>query len=333
MKIEFNKTGYDPFIDFIKAFAILAVLAGHTSLHLRESGYALWYGMQVPLFVLVQTFHVLKKEDYRLDFKKLFLRIFLPFLAVQAVLICYGLLTSEDTGAFLRYTIRGGGLGMGSYFPWIYLQLALVLAAVAKVRARFGPCAGRGPRIAIALGALVVSEGLEILCSVAGISENLYRLLAVRYVFLIYLGWVWVDKGIVLNVKTVLLSLLSLGTIVFFYYFYRPMEPWLFDSPGWSFHRWPCYFYVSTLMCGLLYFLYRLLSRSRICERAVRMLARCSYDIFLMQMLVIRLLPRRTSFAFISDASLRAWVRILVIWILSLLGGYLLNKLYTRKLR
>lgn len=30
---------------------------------LFETGYSLWYGMQVPLFVLVQVFHAPKKES------------------------------------------------------------------------------------------------------------------------------------------------------------------------------------------------------------------------------------------------------------------------------
>lgn len=28
--VVFNKTGYDPFLDFIKAYAIIMVLIGHT---------------------------------------------------------------------------------------------------------------------------------------------------------------------------------------------------------------------------------------------------------------------------------------------------------------
>lgn len=30
VSIQFNQTGYDPFLDFIKAFAIVSVLIGHT---------------------------------------------------------------------------------------------------------------------------------------------------------------------------------------------------------------------------------------------------------------------------------------------------------------
>ena len=83
--ITFNKTGYDPFIDFMKAYAILCVLMGHTFPYLKASGYSLWYGMQVPLFVLVQVFHVLKKESYSFSVKKMLKRIVCPFLFIQLI--------------------------------------------------------------------------------------------------------------------------------------------------------------------------------------------------------------------------------------------------------
>jgi len=65
--ITFNTKGYDGFIDFIKAYAIICVLIGHTLIpYLHDIGYCIWAGMQVPLFILVQSFHGYKKERYRL---------------------------------------------------------------------------------------------------------------------------------------------------------------------------------------------------------------------------------------------------------------------------
>lgn len=79
--ITFSKTGYEPFIDFIKAYAIICVLIGYT-LPIAYMGYGLWAGMQVPLFILVQTFHFYKRDDVNLNIKKLFQRIVLPFIIV-----------------------------------------------------------------------------------------------------------------------------------------------------------------------------------------------------------------------------------------------------------
>ena len=78
IKITFNKSGYEPFFDFIKAYAILCVLMGHTIPFLKETGYSLWYGMQVPLFVLIQSFHALKKESF-FSIKKIISELFFHF--------------------------------------------------------------------------------------------------------------------------------------------------------------------------------------------------------------------------------------------------------------
>lgn len=80
--IEFKKDGYEPFIDFIKAYAIITVLIGHTFDYHEYWGYSFWAGVQVPLFVLVQSFHVLKKESPKLDVVKLFKRVLFPYLII-----------------------------------------------------------------------------------------------------------------------------------------------------------------------------------------------------------------------------------------------------------
>lgn len=93
IKITFNKSGYEPFFDFIKAYSILCVLMGHTIRFLKETGYSLWYGMQVPLFVLIQSFHALKKESYSFSIKKISKRIIYPFLLIQIIPTGYELIS------------------------------------------------------------------------------------------------------------------------------------------------------------------------------------------------------------------------------------------------
>ena len=95
IKITLNKSGYEPFFDFIKAYAILCVLMGHTIPFLKETGYSLWYGMQVPLFVLIQAFHALKKESFSFSIKKISKRIIYPFLLIQTIPIVYELFKTD----------------------------------------------------------------------------------------------------------------------------------------------------------------------------------------------------------------------------------------------
>ena len=100
-----------------------------------------------------------------------------------------------------------GGYGPGAYYPWIYLQLAVLLAIIK-------PYIEKGSKTLNLIVVLAICEGLEILSSIIGLSDWLYRLLVIRYFFLIYLGWLWVKEGIVINVKTISLSLLSMVAII-----------------------------------------------------------------------------------------------------------------------
>ena len=108
--ITFNRTGYDPFIDFIKAYAIICVLIGHT-LPVDYMGYGLWAGMQVPLFILIQTFHFYKKRDSSFSIKKIIQRILLPFVLIGILEFCvlFFLGKDGDCKSLIISIIRSGG--------------------------------------------------------------------------------------------------------------------------------------------------------------------------------------------------------------------------------
>lgn len=170
---------------------------------------------------------------------------------------------------------------------------------------------------------LAICEGLEILSSIIGLPDWLYRLLAIRYFFLIYLGWLWVKEGIVINVKTISLSFLSMVAIIYFDYYYTPTEPWFFDT-AWRCHRWPCYFYVSTLLCGILYWIYNKTKGNSIIRYVSKTLAKCSYEIFLIQMVII---PIMHQVNFIDNKYLDFCIRTNLAFVISIMGGYYLHKL------
>lgn len=317
--ITFNKTGYEPFIDFIKAYAIVCVLIGHTFPYLKASGYSLWYGMQVPLFVLVQVFHGLKKEHYSFSIKKIIKRIVFPFLFIQLIPLGYEIFKFGNTNKTIINWLIGGGYGPGSYFPWIYIQLAVLLVYIK-------PWLDKGSKTKNLIAMLLICEGLEILSSILGFPDWLYRLLSFRYFFLIYLGWLWVKEGIVLNVKTIVLSLLSMGAIIYFDYYYRPTEPWFYDT-AWRFQRWPCYFYVSTLLCGGLYWIYNKTKGYSTIGYVSKTLAKCSYEIFLLQMVIIPMMPQLD---FIKNKTVCYGFRTALIFIISIVGGYYVNRFYNK---
>lgn len=191
------------------------------------------------------------------------------------------------------------------------------------------PIFKRGSKLKLALISIFICESLEVISTIVGLPNSGYRLLAIRYFFLIYLGWLWVKDGIVLNTKTILLSLLSMCTIVYFAYLYSPIEPWFYDTP-WVTHRWPCYFYVSTLLCGILYWIYEKTKKVDIIERTTKLLAKCSYEIFLLQMLACAILPKMN---FIENKLLSFGLRFTLIWSFSIIGGYYFNDIYNKILK
>lgn len=329
--ITFNKDGYDPFLDFIKAYAIVCVLIGHV-LPLHDYwGYGLWAGMQVPLFILIQSFHGLKRKS-NVNWRRILTRVFIPFFIVQAM-IFLALLAIGEKPVNLCYSIlRGGGEGPGSYYPWIYLQIAILLPFVRKWMAKQSV-------IQIALVFLLICEFFEVLLSLTDFPDLIYRILAIRYVFLIFLGWLWVNKGIVIDKLTITFSIISFLSLVYFEYFSINDEV-IFYNTVWKYHRWPCYYYAAVGGAALLHRLYQTLQRYCFAEKLIKQLAKCSYEIFLVQMLVIALYPgdyvettlEQIGLAKSVSMVLSLLCKITVVFILSITIGYLFNKYYNRAL-
>ena len=107
-QIKLQKQGYEPFFDFLKAYAIICVLAGHTLPLLHYVGAPLWINLQVPIFVLIQSFHVLKKDNPKFSFKKIWYRILLPYLIVQIVAFTVLLIQNGDCNTLIINTLTGG---------------------------------------------------------------------------------------------------------------------------------------------------------------------------------------------------------------------------------
>ena len=112
--LTFNKTGYDPFIDFLKAYCIVCVVIAHNfpvSLW-KYCLFQIWGDMQVPLFILIQVFHAFKKEDGpRIKWQALFRRIVVPFVIIQFIILIYRLVfTADSTRNILISSLLGGGV-------------------------------------------------------------------------------------------------------------------------------------------------------------------------------------------------------------------------------
>ena len=161
----------------------------------------------------------------------------------------------------------------------------------------------------------------------------MYRLLAVRYLFLIPLAMAWIDKGVELNLKNVLLSIVSIGAVIFFSYTYFNLEL-VFYQTGWATHRWICYFYLPILLTYALWLVFNQIKKSEKLSAAIKEIAKCSYEIYLFQMLVFVVLPS-SRLGFIQSVYKRLPIWMLLTFVISVVGGILLNrilqKIYTVK--
>lgn len=282
--LTFNKTGYDPFIDFLKAYSIICVIIAHIlpAEFYKYLLFQIWGDMQVPMFVLIQLFHAYKKGvKPKLNWSSLLKRIFLPFVAIQAIIIVFKALTGG--GILLTSFIISGGYGPGSYYIWIYLQIAFLLVFL-------WPWLRKLSLEQTLLVFLIVSVGFEVILSFVDCPDWLYRLLCVRYLFLIPLGLIWVEKGVLINKKTVLYSVISIVAVLFFVFTNYDLEPFFYNT-GWETHRWICYFYLPILLTYVLHLIWNRMKENQLVEKAVKWTAARSYEIFLSQMAVFVCLP------------------------------------------
>lgn len=318
MTVSLKTTEYDPFITFMKGYAILCVLLAHSLPNPQITGYAFWGGEQVPLFLLIQTFHATKKTP-KFKFGKVFKRIILPFLLVQTALLVLSCING-NFATQLKTSVISGGRGPGSYYFWIYLQFALLLPLIY-------PWLIKLSKTWLLVIFLLISESLEVVSSMLSIPEPIYRLLCFRYIFLIYLGYEWVKQGIVINCKTLVLSLIGILAIILFTYCGLSIEPFFYDT-DWHYHRWICYFYVAYVFAYGIYLLYQLVRRSKWISSFFMTLGESSYEIYLVQMAVFTLFKKSYLSLMSINAPTIVWILLTII--ISSIGGVLFHRIWAK---
>lgn len=280
----YNKEAeYEPFIDYLKGFAIIGIVWLHC-MPLQDIMLApLWCGMSVSLFLLIQVFHACRHGVFSVRFpnlKKLWLRIIMPMIMFTVVLGCFHYFFGiVHYAGGIRQTLMNGGFGPGCYYPWIYLQFAFILPIVGRLNKLI-------PR---QLGGVifVFSITIEIICANFEMPEYLWRILFFRYALLIWLGYDVIRHGIRLSSLQLILSLSSVCFILFAYYRDISISPILIHN-GWLVEHWPAYFYPAYLLLWLLRSSYDhipFMIKTLLC-----MIGKSSYEIFLCQMLFFALI-------------------------------------------
>ena len=176
---------------------------------------------------------------------------------------------------------------------------------------------------------LIISIACEVLFSVIHLSDNIYRLLSVRYLFIIPLALSWVNEGVVLTKSNTILSIISIVAVLFFSMSSLNLEPFFFQT-GWATHRWICYFYLPTILTYLLWILSLKICRFEYFYSFIKMIGKSSYEIYLLQMFVFVLFPA-DGMEYISTSLVRIPLRVILTFSISIIGGIILNKYIQKK--
>ncbi len=191
--IPINKKGYDPFIDFLKGVSIVWVVITHCLPFQEYFLFSLWGAQAVPLFLLIQVFHTYKKEGSTIHYpwRNVFKRIVMPFFVMFVISLVLKIILADNAIERLeviKSAIASGGIGPGSYYVWIYIQFFLILPLLKPILDRMSM---RNVFILFVL----ISIFTELCCSYLNLNERIYRLLLLRYMFLIPLGLQIVKSG------------------------------------------------------------------------------------------------------------------------------------------
>ena len=287
-------------IDYLKGVSIFLILLNHVIYNLNEIYAPFWIFQAVPLFLLIQVFHTKRAFDSgKTSFKKwyskksitkILKRIFLPFVVVQVIWTIIFLAQGQ-----MPWGVIEGGHGPGSYYVWIYIQFWFIIPFFIFLKDKYGD------KVCFIVG-LLLSVLEEIICSVffdyLPMHVLLYRVFAGRYLFLIPLGLFFFDFPVKMNWKRLVLSLIS----IFFIYIERysdfDLSP-LFYKSQWPGFHWLAYFYTAFLFVYILQWLYNVI-HDRI-ARVFIVFGKSSYEIYIVQMLVLGLLWHWKSDVFVLN--------------------------------
>lgn len=281
-RIEFKKEGYDPQIDFIKGLCILFVIWTHC-MNRGELGTILfpyWGDTAVPIFIIIQVFHYYKKGvSVRWpSIPKLWKRIMRPYIIMVAIMFIVQFLMYYDmTDGTFSPTLYWGKRGPGSYYIFIYLEMAFVIPL-------FAPLFRKLSTKWLLVIFLILSQLVELLCSLTQCPDNIYRVVFFRYIFLIFIGYLLATEGLELNKLTITAGIFSVLFIYLFAYKGYNMEPFFCTHLSlWPLCHWICYIYIAFLFLAFLKYIYsKLVTHHKVLTYIVK-IGKYSYEIYLFQ--------------------------------------------------
>ena len=282
-KFVLSRNGYEPLIDYLKGLCIIFVIINHCMPEsiMSKTGFLFWGVPAVPIFLIIQVFHAYKKgvNNVNFKYKPIWRRIVWPFIIAESlILIAFIIKNQHFTPKYIIYEIicliKSGGYGPGAYYPFIYLQFAILLPLFAHV---FKPHPSY-----LCLIFIIISQLIETSCSFFNISQLAYRLLFLRYFFLFYLGYILAYKGFVLSIYTFCIALICLALSAYIVFSPHDFSPILYDFVNPTCH-WFYYIFIVIILLFIFKQMYLHLNSKSIIRKFILNSGKYSYEIFLFQ--------------------------------------------------
>ena len=280
-ELTLAKKSYDPFIDFLKGTCIIFVILNHCmpTKIMEYTGFMYWGVSAVPIFLIIQVFHAYKKERNSIctNYNKIWNKIVWPFLICEIIICMVFIIRLHHTESSAIISdivdwIKSGGYGPGAYYPWVYIQFAILLPLISPIFKISEPFQ--------CLIFIIVSQFVEASCAFFNLPQLAYRLLFFRYIFIFYLGHLLAKKGYQLNILTFCAGIicLVLSAIIVYRIFSIPFL-FVFVNPV---CHWFCYVYIAFILLFLLKHIYNNLPNG-IFKNYLLNSGKYSYEIFLFQ--------------------------------------------------
>ena len=178
-------------VDGAKGVAILSVILLHSLPCLRETGWMWHIGQAVPVFLFITAYLVSVRMEsiktyFTFDrFARMLRKVFVPFVLVLIQQV--GCLALADKDLSIKAIIRDGGIGPGSYYIWLYLQSWILIPFMVWLVRKVPVWASCLIMLAISMVAEYAFVPIEDIKFVG----DVYRLMPIRYLMVLYLGCVW----------------------------------------------------------------------------------------------------------------------------------------------
>lgn len=271
------------FLDIYKGIAVILVIITHYQWKDAERLtylFPYWIKMAVPLFLVITGYvsaYIAEEKGTSLsdsykpaDIIVKLLRYLLPFIPVYVVILLVRIFIKDESFTFLDILtdFLKGGDGRGSYYVPIMIQITLLIPLIRSF-------VKRNPYLGL-ISCFIINILYEIFKTLIQMDSDIYRVISIRYVFIVAFGCFLFYKKEFKIYEKIILIILGLAGAVYIY---------LFDYAGFTpvfVNQWTdtsCFAVLYALPIFALLFSFR-----KIHSKVFQLIGNSSYGIYLMQM-------------------------------------------------